>query len=120
MAKVARLIDQIVPERYELEIDVDMQVFDYTVQETIDFELVAPTKKLVFHAVRMRVSHGRLDDDVTPADIVVDAEAETVTFEFREDVPAGKHHLELKAAGKLNESLRGFYRSTYEHAGAEK
>ncbi|GAC1371984.1 MAG: M1 family metallopeptidase [Candidatus Saccharimonadales bacterium] len=120
MAKVARLIDEIVPERYELAIDVDMQVFDYTVQQKIDFQLVAPTKQLVFHAVRMRVSHGRLDGGIVAKDTEVNEADETVTFRFDEEIPAGQHILELKAAGKLNETLRGFYRSTYTDASGEK
>ncbi len=120
MAKVARLIDAIIPERYELEIDVDMQVFDYTVLQKIDFELVAPTKKLVFHAVRMRVSHGRLDDEITAKDTEVNEADEKVTLRFDDEIPAGRQTLSLKATGKLNESLRGFYRSTYTDTTGDK
>jgi puromycin-sensitive aminopeptidase len=120
MAKVARLLEHIVPERYELEIDVDMTGFDYEVHETINFELVAPSRKLVLHAVRLRVSHVLLDDTLKASAVTLSAEDETVTLEFDEDIPAGQHILALKATGKLNETLRGFYRSTYLRDGVEQ
>jgi puromycin-sensitive aminopeptidase len=120
MAKVARLIEHIVPERYELDIDVDMNDFGFSVLEDISFALLESTKRLVFHGVRLRLSHVLLDGAARPSEIIVSKEDETVTFEFETAVPAGEHVLNIKASGVLNDSLRGFYRSTYVYQGETK
>jgi len=39
MAKVARLLDQIIPERYLLDIDVDMKGFRFSGSEKVAFSL---------------------------------------------------------------------------------
>ena len=120
MAEVARLVEQIKPELYGLDIDVDMKDFGFSVQETIDFKLAGASNKLVLHAVRLRVSWVELDGALKPSSVELNQADETVTLEFDETVPAGRHSLHLKASGTLNESLRGFYRSTYIHDSAEK
>lgn len=120
MAKVARLIESIIPARYILDIDVNMDNFGFEVGEIIDFELVEASKTLVFHAVRLDISLVSLDGLHRPVNVVLDKEAETVTLEFAETIAPGEHNLSLKASGKLNENLRGFYRSTYTQDGVEK
>lgn len=120
MAKVARLIESIVPARYSLDLEVNMETFGFEVGEIIDFELLEASKTLVFHAVRLDISLVSLDGLHRPEKVELDKDAETVTLEFAEAIAPGEHNLSLKATGKLNESLRGFYRSTYMQDGAEQ
>lgn len=120
MAKVARLLEQIIPERYGLDIDLNMQDFGFAVGEVIDFSLVKPAHELVLHAVRLDVTRVVLDGRSAPVSVTLSKEDETVTLVFEDEVAAGRHTLSLKATGTLNESLRGFYRSTYTHGGVEK
>jgi puromycin-sensitive aminopeptidase len=119
MAKVARLLEKIKPERYGLDIDLDMKDFSFAVCEFIDFELTRASHTLVLHAVRLEVIHVILDGRSSPVKVEMSAEDETVSLEFAEEVASGRHTISLKARGTLNESLRGFYRSTYTHGGRE-
>ena len=53
------------------------------------------------------------------SDIRYNEEAQTVTFDFREELPTGRAKLELSFSGELNDRLHGFYRSTYQPANGE-
>ncbi|HVQ44656.1 MAG TPA: M1 family metallopeptidase [Candidatus Saccharimonadia bacterium] len=120
MAKVARLLDTIVPERYALDIDVDMAGSRFAIHESIDFAVVEPSNELVFHAVGLEVSEVKLDGKLSPESVKLDEKTETVTFAFAEIVGAGMHHLSMRVRGVIGDSLHGFYRSTYQRDGQEQ
>jgi aminopeptidase N len=120
MAKVARLLEQIVPQTYRLQFDIDMDGFAFTGRETVEFELRAPSRELVFHATGLKVETATLAPSRQKARITLDPEAQTVTFGFDEEVPAGTHALAVTFAGEIQESLHGFYRSRYMDDGQEK
>jgi puromycin-sensitive aminopeptidase len=120
MAKVARLLEQIVPQTYRLQFDIDMDGFAFTGRETVEFELRAPSRELVFHATGLKVETATLAPSRQKARITLDPEAQTVTFGFDEEVPAGTHALAVTFAGEIQESLHGFYRSSYTNNGQEK
>ncbi len=119
MAKVARLYDRIQPSRYEVSLDINLGGFSYTASQRIVFQLKRPSKTLVFHAVGLRITQATLEDDREAAKTSLDPERQTITFSFVDAVPAGKHTLEFEMAGTINESLHGFYRSSYDEGGQE-
>ncbi|MDB5178767.1 MAG: hypothetical protein JWN01_710 [Patescibacteria group bacterium] len=119
MAKVARLLEQIIPQKYHLDLDVNMRAFTFETKEAIDFELKEPSRSLTFHAQGLDISQAALETGAK-AEVAVDAEAQTVTFEFEDEVPAGNHTLSLVVAGSIHEELHGFYRSNYERDGKEQ
>ncbi len=52
--------------------------------------------------------------------ITIDSKWETVTIKFPSEVPAGDAKVHFKFTGKLNDKMRGFYRSAYkDSAGTE-
>jgi puromycin-sensitive aminopeptidase len=120
MAKVARLLERIVPERYQLSLDVDMEKQRFRGLEEIKFELDQASHELVFHAVGLDVTIAKLDEDTKAGGIHVNAEDQTVTFEFAHKVSAGAHTLSVSFTGHIQDSLHGFYRSTYTHDGHAK
>lgn len=54
------------------------------------------------------------------SEIVVVEEDEIVVFKFDEILPVGAGVLAMKFEGTLNDQMKGFYRSTYEHNGEKK
>ena len=120
MAKVARLLENIVPERYRLNLDVDMDKFTYRGLEEIRFELKRPSKELTFHAVGLKVSEGSLEPGTKAREVRVNEDEQTVTFVFDKEIEARSHWLSVAFTGEIAETLHGFYRSKYEHAGRDK
>ncbi|HSX01797.1 MAG TPA: M1 family metallopeptidase [Candidatus Saccharimonadia bacterium] len=115
-----RLIDQIKPAHYKLSLDVDMETFRFAAQEQIEFELTTAAKTLTFHAVDLEITSAQLANDTAATSIVFDAETQTVALGFAAEVPAGSHQLQLAFAGTIQDSLHGFYRSSYEQGGQTK
>jgi aminopeptidase N len=120
MAKVARLLDQIIPERYVLNIDVDMEGFRFSGNEKLAFNLVQPARELIFHTTGLEVSDAKLTGGAEAAGVTLNPDDQTVTIAFDEELAAGAHELDLKFAGILGDNLHGFYRSGYKHNGAQR
>ncbi|HEX3082381.1 MAG TPA: M1 family metallopeptidase [Candidatus Saccharimonadia bacterium] len=113
MASVSRLYEQIKPERYALDIDVDLEGLHFAIKEQLDFELAAPERDLVLHASKLDVKEALLDGTLKAIKIVMDDETQTVTCEFDQEIPAGQHSLALVIEGDISDTLHGFYRSNY-------
>ncbi len=120
MAKVARLLDQIIPERYVLDIDVDMEGFRFSGIEKVVFNLVHPARELIFHTTGLSVSEAKLTGGAAATGVTLSANDQTVTLAFANEVAAGDQELELKFSGVLGDNLHGFYRSGYKHNGEER
>jgi puromycin-sensitive aminopeptidase len=119
MAAVTRLLDQLIPDAYHLSLDVDMTGFRFTAEETIEFTVRQATTELVFHGVELEVSNAQLDTKIPAASIDYSTEDQTVTLRFAQTITSGRHELKLTVAGQINDSLHGFYRSSYQHNGQE-
>ena len=111
------------PLKYEITLSPDLERFTFAGNEAIDVEITEPTATLSLNAADLEVQSA----SVTPAgggmkqasDIRYNEEAQTVTFDFREELPTGRAKLELSFSGELNDRLHGFYRSTYQPANGE-
>lgn len=120
MAKVAHLLESIVPEHYRINLDIDTAKFKFRGLEEIDFNLKTANKSLTFHAKGLNVTLAELDSKAKATDIAIDDDQQTVTLTFESEILAGDHTLSLAFAGAVNETLRGFYRSRYELNGREQ
>ncbi len=120
MSAVTRLLDQIKPSTYNLAIEPNLEKFTYIATEEIVFELVRPSKILVFHGVGLNLMVATVDGQQASESPVINDDAQTVSFNFAEELPAGMHTLRLQFSGDINEGLHGFYRSRYEDQGKYK
>lgn len=118
MAKVAKLLEQIVPKTYRLKFDVNMDAFSFKGAETIEFDLVSPSRELVFHAYGLNLETAELEG--AKAEMRLSEADQTVTLVFEDEVAAGSHELALTYTGEIQESLHGFYRSGYLDGGQQK
>jgi len=106
-----RLSKFVRPKNYDLHLSLDPENASFKGRVKISLESKQPTTQLVLHALDLSltsviVAGRRLD----PSKIVVDAKAETVTFLL--DAPLkGRAEVEIEYAGKMNELMRGLYKS---------
>ena len=115
-----RLPRTVVPNRYDLVLQPDLEAGTFSGTVTIGVEVLEPIEELVLHAAELEIDAAsmtyadgstatlatRLDDEAerlicTPTDAPALAGPAAVSFTFR---------------GILNDKLRGFYRSTFTDA----
>lgn len=114
--KPYRLPTTVVPERYELTLAPDLANWTFTGEEKISIDVREPVREIVLNAVELELQSVELrfaDGKVLPGRPSLDAENEQATLGFNENVPPGRHELQIKFSGILNDKLHGFYRSTY-------
>lgn len=106
-----RLSKTVAPRSYDLKLALDPEAASFTGHVKISLESKKPTIQLVLHSLDLSltsviVAGRRLD----PSKVVVDAKAETVTLLL--DVPLkGRADVEIEYSGKMNELMRGLYKS---------
>ncbi len=114
--KPYRLPTTVVPERYELTLAPDLANWIFTGEEKISIDVREPVREIVLNAAELELQSVELrlaDGRVLPGRPSLDAENEQATLSFSENVPMGRHELQIEFSGILNDKLHGFYRSTY-------
>jgi puromycin-sensitive aminopeptidase len=108
-----RLSKDVMPTRYDLHINVDLDNWRYTASERIEVTVHVPRAEIVLHAIGFSIHAARVVAAGTTRAAAVDfnPEAETASLRFAEPVPAGPATLEIEFSGEILERLRGFYRS---------
>ena len=108
-----RLPKDVLPTRYELRIEVDLEQWRFAANERIDISVQRPTADVVLHALDLdiRSAHAVVGAQSLPATLSYNTEAETVCLRFPQPLPSGPARLEIEFQGVILERLRGFYRS---------
>lgn len=110
-----RLPDDVVPHRYDLALEPDLEqaTFDGTV--TISVRVERATDQVVLHALDLEIDSAtvRVGDQEHTATVGLDAEHEMATLSLPETLPVGPADVRLSFRGVLNDQLLGFYRSTF-------
>ncbi|MDE0238099.1 MAG: M1 family metallopeptidase, partial [bacterium] len=107
-----RLPRMVVPRRYELRLEPDLEAFTFAGTVGVDIEVLAPVGEIVLNAAELEINEGDLDG-VALAGIDYDDKHERAVLRLGEPVLVGAARLNLSFAGALNDQLRGFYRSTF-------
>ncbi len=110
-----RLPRTVIPSRYEIAMDPDLDAATFTGSVTIDVDVVEPVTEIVLNSIELdisdvsvAVSGGTID--ATPE---LDESAERLTLSLSESLPVGPASVTIRFRGVLNDNLHGFYRSTY-------
>ncbi|MBP6883898.1 MAG: M1 family metallopeptidase [Candidatus Pacebacteria bacterium] len=114
--KNVRLSKNVVPIEYNVELKPDLDNFTFSGVETINLNILKPTKTLTLHSKEIEVLTAHLlhgGEKVFAKKISYDEKAQTVTFTFGKNIAKGKTKLVLVWNGILNDKMRGFYRSKY-------
>jgi puromycin-sensitive aminopeptidase len=111
-----RLPRHIVPIRYDLRLEPDLTAARFEGQETITLTIHHATSDIVLNAVELDITSAQIAGDSSSskqATIVLDVPLERCHLMFTESLSPGIWRLTMTFSGRLNDKLRGFYRSTY-------
>ena len=117
-----RLPKSTYPNRYEIELDVDLDKFSYTGTQKVDLNVVETTNKIVLNSVGIEVTKAKVQN--TEQDISLEVsyieEDEKIVFESEEVLSKGLYELYLEFNSEITNDLKGFYKSSYMSEGGEK
>ncbi|CAN5512228.1 M1 family metallopeptidase [soil metagenome] len=111
-----RLPRTVIPSRYELTLEPDLDVATFGGRASITVDVIDAVDEVVLNAAELDIAAAWLDTaDGTRLDATVrlDEETERAHLALSGTAPAGAATLHLQFTGVLNDKLRGFYRSTF-------
>ena len=108
------------PERYDIELSVDMERATFSGSETVTLDVLEPTEELVLNAVGLSIREAAVETPegrVLAAEMRFDEDDQRLTVVPAEQLAAGEgYRLRLAFGAPLDEHLRGLYRSTFTDA----
>ncbi|PON95981.1 Peptidase M1, alanine aminopeptidase/leukotriene A4 hydrolase [Trema orientale] len=115
------------PRRYDIKLKPDLHSCKFSGSVSIDTDIVSDTRFIVLNAADLTVDSGSVSFTDTksskvfqPSNVEIFEEDEILVVEFAETLPIGVGVLAIGFEGILNDKMKGFYRSTYEHNGEKK
>ncbi len=111
-----RLPTTVVPERYEIRLEPDLEHFTFTGEETMAVTIREPVTEIVLNAAELQIQQVSIQDGrgiTLKGEATLDEASERVRLTFPETLSPGPWRLSLTFTGILNDRLHGFYRSTY-------
>ena len=111
-----RLPRHILPEHYDIRLDLDFENFTFTGKVGIDLEVKETAQEIVLNAAEIEIKEAFLssgDGRVPISGVAYDEELERATLSLDEPLIPGSYRLEIDYTGTINNDLRGLYRSVY-------
>jgi aminopeptidase N len=120
--KELRLPRTVLPSRYELTLEPDLEAGTFTGEEAVEVTVAETTGEIVLNALELQISPGgRLvaagGRVIDIAEVELDDESQTARLRLAETAEPGPWTLHLSFAADLNRRMTGLYRSTYEDEG---
>ncbi|KAK2980117.1 hypothetical protein RJ640_019540 [Escallonia rubra] len=122
-----RLPKSAVPRSYDLKLKPDLVACKFTGTVRISLDVVSPTRFIVLNAADLSVDHSSVrfcsrstSKVLEPVEVQLFEADEIIVVEFAESLPVLAGVLSMDFEGTLNDKMKGFYRSTYEHNGEKK
>lgn len=114
-----RLPAHVRPTRYIITIEPDLDNFTFSGTEEIFVDLGKPTHSITLHSAELEILSVEFIQGKTHSEgsVSYNDREELATLTFSQKIPKGKGMLRLSFTGILNDKMRGFYRSRYEHEG---
>ncbi|KAJ6808349.1 aminopeptidase M1-like [Iris pallida] len=124
----SRLPSFAIPKRYELDLVPDLSGCKFGGSVRISVDVVSDTRFIVLNSAALSIDSQSVRfrspqswfQELSPSEVVLVEEDEILVLGFDEVLPIGEGVLAIAFAGTLNDQMKGFYRSTYEHNGEKK
>lgn len=114
-----RLPRHVIPSRYDLRLEPDLTAATFTGEVTIALAVKETTQAILLNAVDLVIESATISGSkglTHAASIELEPDTQRAKLTVGESIQPGEYHLRLSFHGKLNDQLRGFYRSTYKDA----
>lgn len=118
MSQNIKLPKNAIPNRYEIDLDIDLENFKYAGKETIYIEVVDDSTEIQLNSLGIDIVNAFVEND---EGIHIDAsvnyinEEEKIALSFEEIVKAGDWKLYINFNATIVDDLRGFYRSSFKN-----
>jgi puromycin-sensitive aminopeptidase len=112
-----RLPKSVDPRHYRLSLSLDLAAASFAGQEEIEVQVHEAVSEIELHAVELEVGQTRLrgrQGEVLEAKVRLEPADGLAVVELASPAAPGLWSLELGFSGRLNDKLRGLYRSTYQ------
>ncbi len=106
-----RLPRSILPSAYSVEIQPDLSAHQFSGSVTVTAEVVEPTSQLVCNVADLDLSSVTIDGETAP--FTIDEDTEQLIVELGAERAPGPVTFAASFSGELNDTLKGFYRSTF-------
>ncbi|KAK1259012.1 hypothetical protein QJS04_geneDACA017960 [Acorus gramineus] len=123
----ARLPKFAIPKKYDLNLTPDLSSCTFTGSVQISIDVVDDTEFLVLNAADLSIHENsvwfknqRSGQKFGPTEVAAVVEDEILVLVFEGKIPRGEGVLGMGFSGTLNDQMKGFYKSTYEHNGEKK
>jgi puromycin-sensitive aminopeptidase len=114
-----RLPPTVVPTRYDLRLDPDLQTGTFAGEETVAITVRQPVEEIWLNAAELTIGAVRAEGPggrALDGTATLEPETERARLAFPARLEPGEWRLTLRFSGLLNDRLRGFYRSTWKDA----
>ncbi len=118
-----RLPRTVVPRHYDLVFEPDFSKACFDGEAAVEVQVLEPTAEVVLNAADLEVHQARLvGAGARSVEVTVDyrPEEEQLVLGAPETLAPGPWRLELRFSGRLNDRLRGFYRSKFKGADGQE
>ena len=113
-----RLPRTVLPSRYDLTLEPNLERATFTGTVAIDVEVTDTVDAIWLNAAELAITSAAIEDAAgsqTPiSDITLLADQERLRLGLAQVIPSGQYRLLLTFDGILNDKLHGFYRSTFQ------
>lgn len=106
-----RLPRTVLPRRYDLQLEPDLDAASFTGTITITVDVVESTSTLMLNADELEIH--TVDVDGLDQPFVLDDSTERLVVSLSAPLSVGTSSVAINFTGTLNDKLRGFYRSTF-------
>src|SRR4051812_40782995 len=114
LGKNFRLPEDVRPTRYRADLAPDLDQGRFEGRMDIELALARSRREIVLHGIDLKVERAELragGKTLTPERIEPDAESQTISLRFGEEIPKGAATLQMAWKGSFSPGLRGLYRA---------
>ena len=122
-ATPGKLPKDVIPLLYDAHLVPDVQADTFRGEQRVEIEVVRATRRIVLNAANLTIERasllgaGMLERSLAP---VLDAQQETLSFEFETPLNPGRYTLALRFSGQINREGRGLFQVGYKAGGVDK
>ncbi|KAI1189063.1 peptidase family M1-domain-containing protein [Nemania serpens] len=107
----------VIPRHYDVTLEPDFEKFTFEGKVVIDFDVQEETQSISLHSIEIDIHSAHIKSGgavvTSSSAITYDESTQVSKIDLKDAVHKGKIQLEIEFTGQLNDSMAGFYRSTY-------